>query len=261
MHIKGIIHHSCSCIGFGMLQLLLETAIKPLHSVHVIQYYVMLSLFIRIISVFPTPISLPLSVRYLPLPSLNSCLYSFFSLIFLPLALSPPLSPFSLSLLTLPLTMSPSGRSGFLKAGDRILKVNSKDVSRAKMSETLSLLHASGDTCTLEIEYDVTIHGRNQRIAMQMGGRGILGYKSYNFLLEENMNPSITACIRQFHVFLCSLCMCPISVVTTRKPPGKFYRNTNRYACLNIKESVTTMAQKVQRLMLLSVSGGETSSR
>ena len=50
-------------------------------------------------------------------------------------------------------------RHGILKVGDRILKINGTDVSRASQMETLSLLKAGEDTCTLEIEYDVTLHG------------------------------------------------------------------------------------------------------
>ena len=51
-------------------------------------------------------------------------------------------------------------RHGILKAGDRILKVNDVDVSHASQMETHSLLRAGGVTCTLEIEYDVTVHGK-----------------------------------------------------------------------------------------------------
>jgi len=49
-------------------------------------------------------------------------------------------------------------KNGVLKVGDRITKVNGKDVSQASQMETLSLLKASEDNCTLEIEYDVTLH-------------------------------------------------------------------------------------------------------
>ena len=50
-------------------------------------------------------------------------------------------------------------RNGVLKVGDRILKVNGHDVSKASQLETLSLLKASAENCTLQIEYDVTVHG------------------------------------------------------------------------------------------------------
>jgi hypothetical protein len=47
-----------------------------------------------------------------------------------------------------------------LKAGDRILKINWNDVSHASQMEALSHLRDSEDVCNLEIEYDVTIHGK-----------------------------------------------------------------------------------------------------
>ena len=50
-------------------------------------------------------------------------------------------------------------RQGILKAGDRIMKVNGADVSHASQMETHSLLKTGEGTCTLEIEYDVTLHG------------------------------------------------------------------------------------------------------
>ena len=45
-----------------------------------------------------------------------------------------------------------------LKAGDRILKINWSDMTQASQMEALSRLKASEDVCTLEIEYDVTLH-------------------------------------------------------------------------------------------------------
>ena len=51
-------------------------------------------------------------------------------------------------------------RQGILKAGDRILKVNGVDVSNASQMETHSLLKKVEGACTLEIEYDVTVHGK-----------------------------------------------------------------------------------------------------
>ena len=50
-------------------------------------------------------------------------------------------------------------RNGFLKAGDRILKINSNPVAKATLSEAIAFLKSSEDACTLEVEYDVTIHG------------------------------------------------------------------------------------------------------
>ena len=50
-------------------------------------------------------------------------------------------------------------RNGLLKAGDRILKINWNDVTRATLMEALTHLKSSEDSCTLEIEYDVTVHG------------------------------------------------------------------------------------------------------
>ena len=50
-------------------------------------------------------------------------------------------------------------RQGILKAGDRILKVNGVDVSHASQMETHSLLKTGEGICTLEVEYDVTLHG------------------------------------------------------------------------------------------------------
>ena len=50
-------------------------------------------------------------------------------------------------------------RNGILKAGDRILKVNSNSVAKATLSEAIAFLKASDDVCIMEIEYDVTIHG------------------------------------------------------------------------------------------------------
>ncbi len=52
-------------------------------------------------------------------------------------------------------------RNGILKAGDRILKINWSDVSRASQMEALAHLKASEDVCELEIEYDVTVHGKS----------------------------------------------------------------------------------------------------
>ena len=54
-------------------------------------------------------------------------------------------------------------RTGVLKAGDRILKINWVDISRASQQEALSVLKASEDVCTLEIEYDVTVHGEGEK--------------------------------------------------------------------------------------------------
>ena len=90
-----------------------------------------------------------------PPPPLVSHSFSFFSS---PRCqpLLPSLLPPSLSLLFLP--PSPP-RNGVLKVGDRILKVNGHDVSKASQLETLSLLKASAENCTLQIEYDVTVHG------------------------------------------------------------------------------------------------------
>lgn len=51
-------------------------------------------------------------------------------------------------------------RSGILKAGDRILKINHSDMTRASQMEALTRLKASDDVCELEIEYDVTVHGK-----------------------------------------------------------------------------------------------------
>ncbi|KAL5516650.1 hypothetical protein EMCRGX_G002037 [Ephydatia muelleri] len=49
-------------------------------------------------------------------------------------------------------------RRGTLKAGDRIMKIQGTDVRRASKKEALSLLQTCGEDCTLEIEYDVTLH-------------------------------------------------------------------------------------------------------
>lgn len=45
-----------------------------------------------------------------------------------------------------------------MKAGDRIIKIQGSDVCRATKKDALSLLQACGEDCTLEIEYDVTLH-------------------------------------------------------------------------------------------------------
>lgn len=58
-----------------------------------------------------------------------------------------------------PVTLLSPRRKGVLKAGDRILKVNGADVSGCSQMETLSLLRASGDTCALQIQYNVALHG------------------------------------------------------------------------------------------------------
>ena len=55
-----------------------------------------------------------------------------------------------------------------MKAGDRILKVNGVDVSHASQMETHSLLKTGEGTCTLEVEYDVTLHGMSIYMYMYM---------------------------------------------------------------------------------------------
>ena len=59
-------------------------------------------------------------------------------------------------------------RHGVLKAGDRVLKINSSDVSQVSQLEALTLLQSSEDTCTLEIEYDVTVHGKQLSISLSL---------------------------------------------------------------------------------------------
>ena len=50
-------------------------------------------------------------------------------------------------------------RQGTLKVGDRILKINAVDVREATHAEALALLRACSKQLTLEIEFDVTVHG------------------------------------------------------------------------------------------------------
>ena len=50
-------------------------------------------------------------------------------------------------------------RQGTLKVGDRILKINAVDVREATHAEALALLRACTKQLTLEIEFDVTVHG------------------------------------------------------------------------------------------------------
>lgn len=50
-------------------------------------------------------------------------------------------------------------RHGTLKVGDRVLKINQCDVSGVSQLDAVTVLQSSGDTCTLEMEYDVTVHG------------------------------------------------------------------------------------------------------
>lgn len=50
-------------------------------------------------------------------------------------------------------------RQGTLKVGDRILKINGVDVCEATHAEALALLRACNSQLTLEIEFDVTVHG------------------------------------------------------------------------------------------------------
>ena len=50
-------------------------------------------------------------------------------------------------------------RQGTLKVGDRILKINGVDVRQATHAEALGLLRACNNQLTLEIEFDVTVHG------------------------------------------------------------------------------------------------------
>ena len=63
-----------------------------------------------------------------------------------------PLPPFLPSL-------SPLCRHGILKAGDRILKIGQVNVTDVSLSDAVNMLQSSEDTCHLEIEYDVTVHG------------------------------------------------------------------------------------------------------
>ncbi|CAI8031684.1 Glutamate receptor-interacting protein 2 [Geodia barretti] len=49
-------------------------------------------------------------------------------------------------------------RHGVLKAGDRVLQINGSDVTAVSQLEAVTLLQSSDDTCTLEIEYDITVH-------------------------------------------------------------------------------------------------------
>lgn len=50
-------------------------------------------------------------------------------------------------------------RQGTLKVGDRILKINGVDVRHSTHAEALGLLRACHSQLTLEIEFDVTVHG------------------------------------------------------------------------------------------------------
>ena len=50
-------------------------------------------------------------------------------------------------------------RQGILKAGDRVLKIDHCDVTQVSQLEAVTMLQSSNDTCVLEIEYDVTVHG------------------------------------------------------------------------------------------------------
>ena len=100
---------------------------------------------------YPLPPSL---LSFFPLSSLSSLPSSL-----PPSSLSPLPSLPSFPPLTLPSPSPLPPRNGVLKVGDRILKVNGHDVSKASQLETLSLLKTSEDNCTLKIEYDVTLHG------------------------------------------------------------------------------------------------------
>ena len=51
-------------------------------------------------------------------------------------------------------------RKGILRAGDRILQINGIDMRGASRSEADQLLVPSVDgLCTLQIEYDIPVHG------------------------------------------------------------------------------------------------------
>ena len=51
-------------------------------------------------------------------------------------------------------------RKGILRAGDRILQVNGIDMRNASRNDADQLLVHSEGNCTLQIEYDVTVHGK-----------------------------------------------------------------------------------------------------
>ncbi len=51
-------------------------------------------------------------------------------------------------------------REGTLKVGDRILAVNSVDVSRMSLVEATSLLRRSKTHAHLLVEYDVSVMGK-----------------------------------------------------------------------------------------------------
>ena len=40
-----------------------------------------------------------------------------------------------------------------------MLKINHCDVTKVSQLEAVTMLQSSDDTCVLEIEYDVTVHG------------------------------------------------------------------------------------------------------
>lgn len=51
-------------------------------------------------------------------------------------------------------------RKGILRAGDRILQVNGIDMRNASRNDADQLLVHSEGNCTLQIEYDVPVHGK-----------------------------------------------------------------------------------------------------
>jgi C-terminal processing protease CtpA/Prc len=51
------------------------------------------------------------------------------------------------------------GRNGTIRPGDRILKVNGMNLEHVTHAEAVALLKTAEQNITLELEYDVTIHG------------------------------------------------------------------------------------------------------
>jgi len=57
-------------------------------------------------------------------------------------------------------------RDGRLKVGDRILEINGADATKVSLSEAYDMLAKSDTSVTLLVEYNVSVIGQNQTVAI-----------------------------------------------------------------------------------------------